>query len=772
MSTINTTSAAAAADSPDNATLSEALRLAELGFYVFPCKPGAKIPLTKNGFKSATCDPDQIRAWWTRCPDANLAVATEGFLALDIDGAENPYLADEARAASVSAFPQSRTPRGGRHFLMAQPVGRPVRNSAGQLAEHVDIRANGGYIVVAPSVVGGKAYQWETPLLIGADSLPPMPDWLEAALDSLKSGKRKRRGGPIPEGRRNSELTSRAGRMRRAGLDESQIAEQLLQMNRGECQPPLEEEEVRKIAASAKRYESDAAAATARIIVAPDEARVTDEALAAMVADPDIYSRGTRLVRVVRAGLGSKSLQGGLVITDLPIASLREKMSRRIEFVKIGPEGEVIVVHPPDWCVKQADSRAQWPEFRELVAISDVPVLRPDGSVHQSAGYDPVTGVLYAPTCEFPLVPDSPTVDDVIEATTHMVELVCDFRFVEPCHRSAFFAALLSVVGRFAFDGPAPMFVFDANVRGAGKTLLAFVAATIAIGPGVGTSGYVESDEEMRKQITSKLIEGHRLVILDNLPGRVGCPSLDRVLTTTTWTDRILGKSESATLPATAVWFATGNNVVLMADTARRVVPIRIEVLDENPEDRAGFKHPDLLRFVRENRATLLCACLTWLSAYIRAGKPSLGLQPFGSFEGWSDTIRCAVVHAGFEDPCAGRAQLAEDSDRARDELFGVLDGLRKFDPRDRGIVVADMLASLYSTSTEAPDDLTVRLRAAIEAAVGSRPGQAPTARQVGNFFRANRKRVVAGMHLDNDSSEKSSRGTVWHVRRNEVPPV
>jgi hypothetical protein len=506
------------------------------------------------------------------------------------------------------------------------------------------------------------------------------------------------------------------------------------------------------------------------ILVAPDEGRVTDEVIEAVSRDPDIYRRGTRLVRVIRNGRSAGCDAGELVITDLPTASLREKSTRYISFLKKTRDG-LKAVHPPDWCVKQADARGHWPAIRELVGISDVPVLRPDGTVHQTPGYDPQTGVLYEPVGTYLPIPEVVGDEDILDATRDLFDIVCDFKFVAPCHRSAFFAALLTVVGRYAFEGPAPMFVFDANVRGAGKTLLALVAASIALGRTVATSGYVESDDEMRKQITSKLLEGQRLVILDNLPGSVGCPSLDRVLTTTVWEDRILGKSASATLPAKAVWFATGNNVVLMADTSRRVVPIRVEVLDENPEERSGFKYPDLLRHVRANRAKLLRASIVWLSGYIRAGRPTMGLQPFGSFEGWSDTIRSAVAWAAPPDPCEGRAQLAEDSDRAKDELVGVLHGLRIYDPGDSGIVVADLLRNLYQKDAPRDDDQS-RLRAALEAAVGSRPGQAPTARQVGNYFRAHRRRVASGMHLDNDSSEKRARGTVWRVRGSEVPPV
>ena len=138
-----------------------ALFYAELGYPVFPCVPGAKLPLTKNGFKDASTNLDQVEAWWIEHPTANVAIATEGLLLLDIDGAENPWLVGDPRLADLSSGPVSRTPKGGFHHLFKQPVSRSWRSTAGKLAPKVDTRANGGYFLVAPSIVDGKPYTWQ-----------------------------------------------------------------------------------------------------------------------------------------------------------------------------------------------------------------------------------------------------------------------------------------------------------------------------------------------------------------------------------------------------------------------------------------------------------------------------------------------------------------------------------------------------------------------------------------------------------------------------------
>ena len=46
--------------------------------------------------------------------------------------------------------------------------------------------------------------------------------------------------------------------------------------------------------------------------------------------------------------------------------------------------------------------------------------------------------------------------------------MVADFPFAQPEHKSTFLAFLLTALARYAFSGPAPLFLIDANVRGSG----------------------------------------------------------------------------------------------------------------------------------------------------------------------------------------------------------------------------------------------------------------------------------------------------------------
>src|SRR3954469_9875288 len=101
--------------------LDAALRYADLGYQVFPCTPGRKTPQTGRGFHDATTDQGLIEEWWRASPTANVAVATEGLLVVDVDQRDRQWLKDEPQKwQELEAAPHARTPRKGWHFYFRQ----------------------------------------------------------------------------------------------------------------------------------------------------------------------------------------------------------------------------------------------------------------------------------------------------------------------------------------------------------------------------------------------------------------------------------------------------------------------------------------------------------------------------------------------------------------------------------------------------------------------------------------------------------------------------
>jgi hypothetical protein len=247
----------------------EAQRLATLGYRVFPITPGDKAPpLVTDWPNVATADSEAVETWWQQWPEANVGLATAGLLVVDTDtladGAPNQWPHDTERALELAAAPGARTPRGGTHRFFRQPAGRAWASTTNATL-HVDTRADGGYVVAPASVVNGKSYIWldGSALDCEPDKLAEPPAWLLAALyggrEHAPSVRSDRPGdaNPIPDGQRNGTLTRYAGSMRREGHDRGTIEAALLAANQRRCNPPLPDDEVRKIARSVSRYEPD-----------------------------------------------------------------------------------------------------------------------------------------------------------------------------------------------------------------------------------------------------------------------------------------------------------------------------------------------------------------------------------------------------------------------------------------------------------------------------------------------------------------------------------
>jgi putative DNA primase/helicase len=166
-----------------NELLTAALGYAKRGWYVFPlhtpiaggcscqsgkdCKCIGKHPRTRNGLHDATTDEAQIRKWWSQWPEANIGIRTgsvSGLLVVDIDN-KNGKQGGENLAAIAAPFgglpvTLTATTGSGIHLFFKHPE-VAVRGSASKLAEGVDVRANGGYVVAPPSLhANGKRYEW------------------------------------------------------------------------------------------------------------------------------------------------------------------------------------------------------------------------------------------------------------------------------------------------------------------------------------------------------------------------------------------------------------------------------------------------------------------------------------------------------------------------------------------------------------------------------------------------------------------------------------
>jgi putative DNA primase/helicase len=150
------------------------------------CTPG-KHPLTPHGLLDATTDAEEVRDFWKKWPKANIAIRTgaeSGIAVVDIDDVElaRPELRKILPGYDFKSVPVQETGKG-YHFVFSHPGGHVKTGT--KFLPGIDSRADGGYIMAAPSGhISGKQYQWKKPL---SGTVPPLPEALLTAINRTPS---------------------------------------------------------------------------------------------------------------------------------------------------------------------------------------------------------------------------------------------------------------------------------------------------------------------------------------------------------------------------------------------------------------------------------------------------------------------------------------------------------------------------------------------------------------------------------------------------------
>jgi hypothetical protein len=238
-------------------------------------------------------------------------------------------------------------------------------------------------------------------------------------------------------------------------------------------------------------------------------------------------------------------------------------------------------------------------------------------------------------------VPNAPTPDDALRALERLWAPVALFPFVGPEDRSVTLAAMLTAVLRASLP-TAPGFAFDAPSAGSGKTLLATVVGILACGKEPSVSSPSCNEDEMRKRLFAPLRDGAKTILLDNLREPLGGASLDSFLTASTYADRVLGVSETASIPNRALLLCTGNNLRLLGDTFRRVFVARMDAKSETPFAREFLFDPASV--VIQGRQSLVVDALIIIRAWMNDGSPRLGKGKTASYELWDELVRQPII--------------------------------------------------------------------------------------------------------------------------------
>lgn len=331
------------------------------------------------------------------------------------------------------------------------------------------------------------------------------------------------------------------------------------------------------------------------------------------------------------------------------------------------------------------------------------------------------------------------------------------FSFAEDADRSVALAAVLTALVRAMFPA-APMFALDAPTAGTGKSLLAETIGLVATGHKPAMMSQGKSDEENEKRLSSVLMAGDQVVVIDNCRYAIEGDFLCTMLTQELVQPRVLGKSEMRRLPTRCLVMATGNNLVLSGDVTRRALICRLNAGMERPDQRQFDFDPR--HEAVSDRPRLVAAGLTILRAYIAAGRPN-PMDRVGSFEQWN-LVREALVWVGCADPALTRDRVLAD-DPQKEVLIDLLRLWRQ--------ALGDRQVTLIELTALAEHDAGGLVRKLVEElAANTRFHNGFNARSVGRFLAKHLDRIADGLALQavNDASGIKRYRVVEARRRGE----
>jgi len=293
------------------------------------------------------------------------------------------------------------------------------------------------------------------------------------------------------------------------------------------------------------------------------------------------------------------------------------------------------------------------PPLPYLKKVTSIPVITSDGRLVSEFGYDHTSQIYRIRTAELSklnLGEKSRFKDSKEAAQFILTECLSDFPFESEQDKAHALALMLHDFTRNLFVGPSPFVLLDKPIPGSGASLLASVLCYPSLGRQVSMKIFSNSEEEVRKQITTHLMSGGGPYLYDNLPDEkyVDSDSLATVLTTTSWSDRALGTNTATRLQNLGPWIGTGNNPDFSPQLKRRVLRVRLVPENDEPYLRTGFRHEDLLLWVRENRTDLVDACIKIVMEWIEEGRPEWKGKPLGSFEDYSKVMGGILQQAGI----------------------------------------------------------------------------------------------------------------------------
>jgi hypothetical protein len=476
--------------------------------------------------------------------------------------------------------------------------------------------------------------------------------------------------------------------------------------------------------------------------------RVVNEAEDALILfGREIYQRGGMVVRPVlnqslkaSANYDTESWQ----LIPVTRSHLVEVLCCAAQFLRYDRRAKKFV--PVDAPEKVAEAylnrQGRW-KLPLLAGVVNTPFLRADGSICETAGYDPESHLLFKPEKQnFPSVPQYPSRADAEVALKQLQTLIKTFPFVTVADRAVALAGILTVLDRRSM-ATAPLIAFTSPAAGTGKSLLVDLMSVLATGRLMPVLSQGKTEEEFEKRLGASLLAGDVCISIDNCENPLSGALLCQALTQGELNIRLLGYSRNIPTAMIASIFATGNNLIISGDLTRRCLLGSLDAGVERPELR-NF-NIDIIDETHSKRDELVVAALTILRAWhvARGAGERVNIDPFGGFADWSQRVREPLIWLGEADPCETVVKVREN-DPHRDLLTPVIMQWKEHLRLDTKYMVQEVIGRAVNTPN---------FYAALMAVAEKRTGGLVSNERLGRWLKQVQGKIVSGFSLLQDGN-------------------
>lgn len=438
-------------------------------------------------------------------------------------------------------------------------------------------------------------------------------------------------------------------------------------------------------------------------------------------------------------------------VHQLNATTIRFALSKLVNFVKTTYNKGTSVTEPvncPSYIGETISSMTKWRGMPIIDAVTDHPVLTSDNKLIGS-GYNKSTKTFGRFDDANFNIPVNPSFEDAIKSLEEVQKLLQTFEFEGAGDESATLSAMLTAVSRPVLS-TALLTLIDAPMSGSGKGYLGGLLAKLACNAVHPAKQLPDNHDEIRKVITSSLLSAKPVLFFDELAmSEIDCPSIRTLATAEIFSDRMLGSNRDIDVSTKTFVVCTGNNISPTADTARRMLHIRLNPMCENPSSRQ-FSY-DAEAEMTAKRDEFVSHLLTIQRAFLLAntrGETTKPAQAIGGFKDWDLMCRQPILWLTGVDSCTRMLETMK-SNPAKNDLLAMINAWTE---------------AFGDVATKASDAIrNEAFKALCEDYIKRKPGSQITSIGVGMWIKKHKGQVVDKKYFDEDVSVNGVQ--YWVVR-------